>query len=491
MGNGQSTPLQQCLTTVCNGRADCVGYPSNPFYQLSWVKSYNKAIKITPVAVIRPKTANEVAEAINCAVEGKVHVQAKSGGHSYGNFGLGGQDGSLMIDMVNFKDFEMDSATWQATFGAGYKLSELDEQLHKNGKRAMAHGTCPGVGAGGHVTIGGIGPSSRMWGTALDHVLEVEVVTADGLIRRASEKENLDLFWALRGAGASFGIVTKFTIRTQPQPGNIVEYVYSFSFGNQQDMAPLYESWQDLANDPDLDKRFSTLFIVQPLGAIITGTFYGTKEEYEATGIPKKMPGGGKLDFKVMDWLGSIGHIAETTGLVLSGMPSQFYSKSLALRQQDALSHDTINKLFNYTGSTDPGTLLWAVIFDSQGGAISEVPAETTAYPHRDNLMMYQSYVVGLPLLSDRNRKFAEGIHDVIQNGSPGATTRYAGYVDPQLGRSEAQQTYWGDKLPRLRQIKSKWDPNDVFHNPHSVDPADEDRGTGWVSVPQWELLHV
>lgn len=84
MGNEQSTPLQQCLTSVCNGRAGCVGYPSDRFYQLSWVKSYNKAIKITPVAVIRPNTANEVAEAIKCAVEGKVHVQAKSGGHSYG-----------------------------------------------------------------------------------------------------------------------------------------------------------------------------------------------------------------------------------------------------------------------------------------------------------------------------------------------------------------------------------------------------------------------
>lgn len=83
MGNSQSTPLQQCLNTVCNGRSGCVGYPSDPFYQLSWVKAYNKAIDITPIAVIRPNTANEVAAAIKCAVQNKVHVQAKSGGHSY------------------------------------------------------------------------------------------------------------------------------------------------------------------------------------------------------------------------------------------------------------------------------------------------------------------------------------------------------------------------------------------------------------------------
>ncbi|KAG8414624.1 hypothetical protein J3459_014213 [Metarhizium acridum] len=365
----------------------------------------------------------------------------------------------------------MDTKTWQATFGAGFKLGELDHQLHKHGGRAMAHGTCPGVGAGGHATIVEIGPSSRMWGTALDHVLEVQVVTADGQVRTASQDENADLFWALRGAGASFGIVTQFTVRTQPAPGNVVEYTYAFSFGKQQEMAPVYEAWQTLANDPKLDRRFSTLFIAQPLGALVTGTFFGTKQEYEATGIHDKMPTGGSVSFEAMDWLGSLGHIAEKAALALSDMPSQFYGKSLALRQQDALARDTITRLFNFTGTADPGTPFWTVIFDSEGGAINDVPADSTSYPHRDKLLMYQSYVIGLPL-SEKNKKFAEGIHDIIQRGSPGANSRYAGYVDLELGRAEAQQAYWGSKLPKLGQIKAKWDPNDVFHNPQSVGPA-------------------
>ncbi|KID85109.1 FAD-binding, type 2 [Metarhizium guizhouense ARSEF 977] len=472
MGNGHSTPLQQCLNTVCHGRSGCIGYPSDPFYQLSWVKPYNLAIKVTPVAVIRPNTADEVAEAVKCAVQSKVHVQAKSGGHSYGNYGLGGQDGSLMIDMANFKNFTMDTTTWQATFGAGYRLGELDHQLHKHGGRAMAHGTCPGVGAGGHATIGGIGPSSRMWGTALDHVLSVQVVTADGHVRTASRDENADLFWALRGAGASFGIVTQFTVRTQPAPGHVVEYTYEFRFGSQHEMAPVFSAWQALANDPDLDRRFSTLFIAQPLGAVVTGTFFGTKREYEASGIHERMPAGGAASLRLTDWLGSLGHIAEKAALALSDLPTQFYGKSLALRREDALSADTVARLFNYTGAADAGTPLWTVIFDSEGGAINDVPAEETAYPHRDKLFMYQSYVIGLPL-SDKNRRFAEGIHDIIQRGAPGANTRYAGYVDRELGRAEAQRAYWGDKLPKLGEIKARWDPGDVFHNPQSVAPAD------------------
>ncbi|TWU73200.1 hypothetical protein ED733_004375 [Metarhizium rileyi] len=455
MGNGQSTALQQCLETVCHGRHGCLGYPSDALYQVEWVRAYNQAVHVTPVAVIRPKSAEEVAAAVKCAAQNKVRVQAKSGGHSYANYGLGGEDGALMIDMAKFKSFHMDTETWQASFGAGFKL---------------------GVGAGGHATIGGIGPSSRMWGTALDHVLRVQVVTADGQVRNASEKENPDLFWALRGAGASFGIITQFTVRTQPEPGDVVEYTYGFNFGTQPQMAPVYEAWQKLVNDPKLDRRFTSLFIAQPLGALVTGTFFGTKAEYEATGIQAKMPGGGRVDYKVTDWLGSLAHMAEKMGLALSDIPTSFYGKSLALRQQDALTHDTITRLFNYTGAADPGTPLWTVIFDNEGGAINEVPDDSTAYPHRDKLIMYQSYVIGLPLvgLTEVSKKFAEGIYDIIQKGSPDAHSRYAGYVDPELGRSEAQQTYWGKKLPRLRLIKAKWDPHDIFHNPQSIDPADK-----------------
>ncbi|POR37521.1 Cannabidiolic acid synthase [Tolypocladium paradoxum] len=476
MGNRQSTPLQTCLGAVCSGRAGCVSYPSDPLFQLSWVKPYNLAIPVTPVAVIRPSSADEVAGAVKCAVQSGVHVQAKSGGHSYANFGLGGQDGGLMIDLASLKDFSMDWQTWQATFGAGYRLGELDKQLHSNGGRAMAHGTCPGVGIGGHATIGGLGPMSRMWGSALDHVVEVQVVTATGDIKTASETQNADLFWALRGAGASFGIITRFTVRTHPEPGNVVQYTYGLSFGRQTHMAPAYRAWQALAGDPGLDRRFSTLFIAQPLGALITGTFYGTKAEYEATGIEARLPVGGeldtKLDIRVTDWLGHLAHLAEETGLLLSDLPTHFYSKSLAFRQEDLLKDDAVDALFEYMGGTDAGTLLWFVIFNSEGGAMADTPANATAYPHRDKLMTYQSYVIGFPSLSSETKAFAEGVHRRIQQGAPGANTSYAGYVDPALSREAAQRFYWGDKLPQLQQVKKAWDPKQVFRNPQSVDPA-------------------
>lgn len=312
-----------------------------------------------------------------------------------------------------------------------------------------------------------------MWGTALDHVLEVEVVTADGKIQRASETENSDLFWALRGAGSSFGVITEFTVRTEPEPGSVVEYTYSLSFGKQKEMAPVYSKWQALVGDPDLDRRFTSLFIAQPLGVLITGTFYGTEEEFDASGIPEKLPTGGDFNITVMDWLGSLAHIAETTGLYLSDLPTQFASRSLALREQDLLSDQSIEELFDYMGSTDPGTLLWFIIFDNEGGAIADVPEDSTAYPHRDKIIMYQSYAIGIPELSDTTVDFVEGVQGKVMEGAPDAHTTYAGYINKNLNRTAAQEFYWGDKLPKLREMKKKYDPTSVFHNPQSVDPAE------------------
>ncbi|KAL7791547.1 hypothetical protein V8C37DRAFT_416710 [Trichoderma ceciliae] len=472
MGSSNSTlsPIETCIVAVCNGRSECYHMPQSNLDQ-SWNKLYNLALSQYPQIVIRPNTAAEVSQAVKCANENDYKVQARSGGHSYGNFAQSaGENDGMMIDLVNLKNFQMNNDTWEATVGAGFRLDGLDEVLHQYGGRAIAHGTCPGVGVGGHATVGGLGPMSRMWGAALDHVVEVEVVTADGLILRANEDDHADLFWALRGAGASFGIVTEFVFKTHPEPGSVVEYTYNFHLGHQKDMAPVFAQWQDLVYDANLDRRFSTLFIAEPLGALITGTFYGTKEEFDKTGILNKIPRGGVVDVAIKDWLGSLAHIAETTALYLSDLPAPFASKSLAFNRGDKISKESAEALFEYMGNTDAGTLLWFIIFNSEGGAMADTPYNATAYPHRDAVMMYQSYAVGLPVLTRKTKEFASGVHEKIKQAAPEANMTYAGYVDISLDKSTAQLTYWGDKVPRLKEIKQRYDANNVFHNPQSID---------------------
>lgn len=471
MGQTPSTPLVDCLNAVCNGRDDCVAFANNPIYQISWVNRYNLDIEVEPIAVTRPETAEDVSGFVKCAVENNVKVQPKSGGHSYANYGVGGEDGALVVDLQNLQDFSMDTNTWQAKFGGGHKLSDVTDKLHENGKRAIAHGTCPGVGIGGHATIGGLGPSSRMWGSCLDHVIEVEVVTADGSIKRASETENSDLYFALKGAGAGFGIITEFVVKTHPEPGSVVQYSFSLTFAKHADLVPVFKQWQDLVSDPDLDRRFGTEFTMHELGVIISATFYGTEEEFKATGIPDRIPTG-KISVVVDDWLAVIANLAEEAALSLSDIRSAFTVKSLAFAPQDILSLDTITNVMNFIDDADRGTLLWFLIFDASGGAISDIPMNATAYSHRDKIMFCQGYGIGIPTLTQHTKDFVSGIVDTIRKGSTETLTTYPGYVDPML--TNAQESYWGPNLNTLQAIKSQWDPNDIFHNPQSVRPATE-----------------
>ncbi|KAL9942301.1 hypothetical protein ACHAQF_009075 [Verticillium nonalfalfae] len=430
MAQPPSGAFATCLNDVCDGRSGCVGYPSDILYQIKWVDRYNLDINLEPAAVTRPESTGDVAAFVKCASENNVKVQARSGGHSYANHGLGGEDGALVIDLENFQHFSMNPDDWQATIGAGHKLHDVTEKLHDNGGRAISHGTCPGVGLGGHATIGGLGPSSRMWGSCLDHVVEVEVVTADGKIQRASEDENSDLFFALKGAGASFGIITEFVMRTNQEPGDVVEYTFSLTFSRHRDLSPVFEAWQNLISDPDLDRRFGSEFVMHELGAIITGTFFGTEAEFEATGIPDRIPTG-KKSVVVNDWLGSVAQQAQDAALWLSDLSTAFTAKSLAFTKDQLLSSESIKDLMDYIDDANRGTLIWFLIFDVTGGRINDVPMNATAYRHRDKVMFCQGYGIGIPTLNGRTREFIEGINSLIRSSVATNLSTYAGRGAP------------------------------------------------------------
>jgi hypothetical protein len=259
-------------------------------------------------------------------------------------------------------------------------------------------------------------------------------------------------------------------VKTHPEPAHIVQYEYTIAFGSQAEAAPLYSAWQNLIADPALDRRFGSMFIMMPLGAIITGTFYGTEAEFQATGIPKWLPKDAGGAIVINDWLGSLAHDAEKEALYLSDISTPFYSKSLAFKREDLPSADKVKDLFQWVDDQDKGTLLWFIIFDAAGGAIGDVAANATAFAHRDKVLYYQSYAIGLPL-TGTTKNFITNFHSQVQAAaSPGTYGTYPGYVDPAL--SDGQQQYWGSNLPLLEQIKLKWDPADLFHNPQSVRPA-------------------
>lgn len=242
--------------------------------------------------------------------------------------------------------------------------------------------------------------------------------------------------------------------------------MYTLSFSDQAKVAPLFSIWLDLIKDPKLDRRFGSMFILNPTGAFISGTFYGTQEEFEASGIPDRFPDGPGRSLVFTDWMGSLAHNAEQMALYLTNLPMPFACKSIAFKREDLPPPNTIREVFRWMDTQDKGTLLWFIIFDNSGGAIADVPLNATAFAHRDKVLYYQSYAVGLPL-NDQTRNFVVNFHNKILEAAPKAFGTYPGYVDPAL--SDGQEQYWGANLPRLREVKQRWDPNDVFHNPQSV----------------------
>jgi hypothetical protein len=273
----------------------------------------------------------------------------------------------------------------------------------------------------------------------------------------------------LKGAGAGFGVVTEFVMRTHPEPGSVIQYSYSITFGKHADMADVFEQWQTLISDPDLDRRFGSEMVLHQLGLVITATFYGTEEEYNATGIPDKIPTG-TISVVVDDWLAVIANQAEEAALYLSDTRAAFTAKSVAFTQDELPSTDAISSMMDYLDNTDAGTLIWFLIFDVTGGAISDVAMNATSYSHRDKIMFCQGYGIGIPTLSQTTKDFMSGIINNIQSTESLNLTTYPGYVDPTL--ANAQQSYWGPNLARLGQIKSNWDSSDLFHNPQSVRPS-------------------
>ncbi|KAJ7272726.1 hypothetical protein B0H12DRAFT_1228723 [Mycena haematopus] len=479
MGSSNSTlpppsqpgsPLQLCLNQVFASNTGGVSYPQDLLYQFLDVKPYNTAISVTPAAVTRPTAVEDIAAIVQCAAASSVKVQARSGGHSYGNYGIGGEDNAVVVDMVNFQQFSMDNSTWQATIGAGTLLADVTTRLHDAGGRAIAHGTCPQVGIGGHATIGGLGPISRQWGTALDHVLEVEIVLANGTITRANATSNPDILFAVKGAAASFGIVTEFVFLTHPEPTEAVIYSYKLQLGKHADLAPTFAAWQAIVADPNLDRKLASEVIIFELGMIISGTYFGTRDEYNTLNFEGRLSQNAAVSVSVLDdWLGIVGNWAETEALQIVGdISGPFYSKSLTFKATTLIPMTGIQDLFNYFDNADKGTLIWFAIFDVEGGAVNDVPQNATAYAHRDAQFYMQTYAVGIGSLSNETTAFVTNMSDIVTNSMPGVQFgAYAGYVDPKL--TDGPQEYWGTNLPRLESIKAAIDPGDLFHNPQSV----------------------
>lgn len=186
-----------------SGLVDCLNSKSVPIRLTSssgfqdLAKPFNLRLAYIPAVIVLPTTTNHISDAVLCAGQHRVKVQAKSGGHSYASYSSGGQNGSMVIDLEDFQEISL-GADGIAKVGAGVRLGNLALGIYNtnNAKRALPHGICPGVGLGGHATHGGFGSSSRYWGLTLDTITALDVTLADGTTVHTTSSQYPDIYYA-------------------------------------------------------------------------------------------------------------------------------------------------------------------------------------------------------------------------------------------------------------------------------------------------------
>jgi FAD/FMN-containing dehydrogenase len=388
--------------------------------------------------------------------------------------GLGSSTGELSINLENLQNFSMDESTFVATVGAGLRIGDIDELMYNAGQRFIPHGTSAHVGIGGHGTVGGAGFAWRQYGLTIDYIQEVEVVLANSTIVKASASQNADLFFAIRGAGAGFGIVTEFIFNTLPAPSQTVSFAYLWTATDTPTRAEIFKAWQDWTTNSSLPSEVQTVIGVAATTIFMSGAYFGTLDAFNALGIPSLFPPAQQSSTEVFtNWLQLSRIWAEQVTQSGRETPAFFYVKSIVFRPETSIPDSVVDKVFEYLATTNSGTENWDIEIQAGGGYDATIPASATAFPHRDASFVWLSYAATNGSVMATTTAFLDGLHVLVKSGHPDEYYgEYAGFIDAKEQPDKARYAYWGPNLQRLGQIKAAYDPLDVFHNRQSVLPG-------------------
>jgi FAD/FMN-containing dehydrogenase len=404
-----------------------------------------------PAAVAACSRPEDVQACVDVAHNARIPIAARSGGHSYAGYST--PDGGLIADLATMSSVTV-HPDGTAEVGAGTKLGEVYARLAAAG-RAMPAGSCPSVGVAGLTLGGGIGVLARKFGLTCDRLVSARVVTADGQLRTASAESEPDLFWALRGGGGgNLGIVTSFTFATEPAP-DLTVFSLRFPAGSGPNVVGAWQEW--VAGLPDELWTLCGVTAGRPPTPRAVGCYVGPAgplnslldnfiAKAAARPTSRMVQGKGFLD--------AMQHFAggEPTrnGFVAGGLmiPTAVDSAKLT--------------------STVDGRPPMDLLIDSWGGAISHISPTATAIPHRAALASIQIYINTTPATQPRaSQTFTEVRDAITQLTGPHG---YSNYMDPTLPNWAS--AYYGENLPRLKEITRKYDPDAVFAFAQSLTKA-------------------
>ncbi|HEX5402450.1 MAG TPA: FAD-binding protein [Pseudonocardiaceae bacterium] len=487
--------------------------PTDPRYA-DLVRGNNLRYVGTPDYVRQVTSVDEIVRAVQAAVSSGTRLAVRSGGHCYENF-VADPEVRSVIDLSQFDDVYYDPAMRAFAIEVGANLEKVYKTLYRGWGVTIPGGSCPSVGAGGHIAGGGYGILSRLHGLTVDHLYAVEVVVvgADGVARlvRATREPNdphRDLWWAhTGGGGGNFGVVTRYWMRSHgasgdpsallpAAPAGVVVANLSFSWDTMTEqgfttMMRNYGSWLEENSAPD--SPYARLFSQLKPQHRSAGSFALTAE------IDATLP---DADMLMDNFLGAVSAGVGSTPTVLQrghepwmhavewpgftggrDTTLRFKIKSAYLRQRFTDAQATA--MYHHLTRTDfanPGALL---LLTTYGGNINTVASDATVVPQRNSIMKPQ-FVVSWTDSSTDDQNIAwvrELYRDVFTDtgGVPVPNARtdgcYVNYADRDLSDPTWNtsgvpwsELYYKANYPALQRIKATWDPANVFRHDQSVE---------------------
>ena len=453
--------------------------PGNPGYANDH-QLYNPLFDgVHPAAIAFCASPTDVARCIGFARRHGLPLAIRGGRHSYGGYST---TNGLVVDVSTMSRVQV-AGKGRAVVGAGAQLIDIYSGLAQHGVSIPA-GSCATVGIAGLTLGGGIGVMDRLYGLTCDKLASLELVTAAGEVVRASAASHPDLFWACRGGGGgNFGVVTELTFETFPV-SELSLFVLSWPWAAASQVLPAWMDWASRAPD----EMWSTCQLTAgPRGlspslrvaGVWAGTPAGAGQElaHLSAAVGRHQPGSrylGASGFELAMYVeaGCQG-LSEAACHIAGQYPGGALPRTVEVAKSDIfdrpLGDAGVQAVIVGIEHRQAERAMGGVLFDSWGGAINRVAPSETAFVHRRAVASAQ-YIAMLPAIVGNGtvrsaRSWLDEWYKALRPYASGEA--YQNYIDPSL--PNWAHAYYGENLPRLQEVKAKWDPDDVWHFAQSI----------------------